>query len=143
MPYKGGQAALPDILSGRIDFAIMDVVSMTPLVQSGRLKALAITGPQRSPALPQVPTVSEAGIAFDTVGWHAVFGPAGMAPAQVERLHGALVRAMAAPEMRTLIVQGGSIPIEPPLSPTQWARQFADDVRTWGRIAHESGARID
>ena len=143
VPYKGGQAALADILSGRIDFAIMDVVSMTPLVQSGRLKALAITGAQRSPSLPDVPTLTQAGVAFDTVGWYAVFGPAGMPAPLVAQLNAAMGEAMATPEMRTLIVQGGSIPIEPALSAAQWGRQFAQDVQTWARVARESGARIE
>lgn len=143
VPYRGGQAALPDILSGRIDFAIMDVVSMTPLVQSGRLKALAITGAQRSSSLPDVPTLTQAGVAFETVGWYAVFGPAGMPAPLVAQLNAAMGEAMATSEMRTLIVQGGSIPIEPALSPAQWGRQFAQDVQTWARVARESGARVE
>lgn len=141
--YKGGQSALADILSGQISFAIMDVVSMTPLVKAGRLKALAITGPQRAPSLPEVPTLSQAGVAFDTVGWYAVFGPAGVPAAVTDKLNTALVKAMATPDMRALILNGGSIPIEPASSPAQWGRQFRSDVETWAKVARESGARID
>jgi tripartite-type tricarboxylate transporter receptor subunit TctC len=143
VPYKGGQAALPDILSGQISFAIMDVVSMSPLVKSGRLKALAITGPLRAPSLPDVPTLSQAGVAFDTVGWYAVFGPAGMPAAVTDRLNAAMAKAMATPDMRTLILNGGSIPVEPALSAAQWRQQFRSDVETWGRVARSSGATID
>lgn len=143
VPYKGGQSALADILSGQISFAIMDVVSMTPLVKAGRLKALAITGPQRAPSLPEVPTLSQAGVAFDTVGWYAVFGPAGVPAAVTGKLNTALVKAMATPDMRALILNGGSIPIEPASSPAQWGRQFRSDVETWAKVARESGARID
>ena len=143
VPYKGGQAALPDILSGQISFAIMDVVSMTPLVKSGRLKALAITGPQRAPSLPDVPTLAQAGVAFDTVGWHALFGPAGMPAPVTERLNAAVAKAMATADMRALIVNGGSIPVEPAMSATQWSQQFRGDVETWGRVARESGAKIE
>jgi len=143
VPYKGGQAALPDILSGQISFAIMDVVSMAPLVKSGRLKALAITGAKRSPAMPEVPTLSQSGVAFDTVGWHAMFGPAGMPAPVVDKLNAAVAKAMATADMRGLIVNGGSIPIEPASTAEQWARQFRDDVRTWGKVAKESGATID
>lgn len=143
VPYKGGQSALADILSGQISFAIMDVVSMTPLVKAGRLKALAITGPQRAPSLPEVPTLSQAGVAFDTVGWYAVFGPAGVPTAVTDKLNTALVKAMATPDMRALILNGGSIPIEPASSPAQWGRQFRSDVETWAKVARESGARID
>ena len=143
VPYKGGQAALPDILSGQIGFAIMDVVSMTPLVKAGRLKALAITGPQRAPSLPEVPTLSQAGVPFDTVGWHAMFGPAGMPATVTDRLNAAVAKAMATPDMRALIVNGGSIPVEPATSAAQWGRQFRSDVETWGKVARDSGATID
>ena len=143
VPYKGGQAALPDILSGQIGFAIMDVVSMTPLVKAGRLKALAITGPQRAPSLPEVPALSQAGVPFDTVGWHAMFGPAGMPATVTDRLNAAVAKAMATPDMRALIVNGGSIPVEPATSAAQWGRQFRSDVETWGKVARDSGATID
>ena len=143
VPYKGGQAALPDILSGRIQVAIMDVVSMTPLIKSGRLKALAITGPKRSPALPDVPTLSEAGVPFDTVGWYAVFGPAGMEPAVTNRLNAALNKAMALPDMRQLILNGGSISVEPAPTAAQWGEAFKKNVQVWGQAARESGASVD
>jgi tripartite-type tricarboxylate transporter receptor subunit TctC len=143
VPYKGGQVALPDILSGQISFAIMDVVSMAPLVKSGRLKALAITGAKRSPAMPEVPTLSQSGVAFDTVGWHAMFGPAGMPASVVDKLNAAVTKAMATADMRGLIVNGGSIPIEPASTAEQWTRQFRDDVRVWGKVAKDSGATID
>jgi tripartite-type tricarboxylate transporter receptor subunit TctC len=142
VPYKGGQAALPDILSGQIGVAIMDVVSMTPLIKAGRLRPLAITGPRRSPALPEVPTLSEAGIPFDAVGWYAVFGPAGMDPTLATRLNAALHKVMARPDMRTLLIDGGSMPVDAQ-TPAQWAAAFGEDVKLWGRIARESGAAVD
>lgn len=142
VPYKGGQAALPDILSGQIDVAIMDVVSMTPLIKAGRLRALAITGPKRSPAFPDVPTLAQAGIPFDTVGWYAVFGPAGLDPIVASRLNAALNKVMARPDMRSLLIDGGSMPVDPQ-TPSQWAAAFKDNVQVWGRVARESGASID
>lgn len=143
VPYKGGQAALPDILSGQISFAIMDVVSMTPLLKAGRLKALAITGSKRAPALPEVPTLSQSGVAFDSVGWYAVFGPAGLPPEVTQRLNAAANKVMARSDMQTLLRDNGSIAIEPPTSSAQWTRQFGEDVRTWAKVAQDSGATID
>lgn len=143
VPYKGGQAALPDLLSGRIQLAIMDVVSMTPLIKAGRLKALAITGPKRTPALPDVPTLSEAGVPFDTVGWYAVFGPAGMEPAVTDRINAAVTKVMARPDMRKLILDGGSIPIEPAPTAAQWREGFKKNVQVWGQAARESGASVE
>ena len=143
IPYKGGQAALPDILSGQLTVAILDAVSMAPLVKAGRLKALAITGTKRSPVLPQVPTLAEAGIDFRTVGWHAVFAPAKLPPELARKLNQAFNQVLADPEMRRFIVDGGSIPIEPATYLAAWAAQFQDDVRVWGKAARASGARVE
>ncbi|MBU2285071.1 MAG: tripartite tricarboxylate transporter substrate binding protein [Gammaproteobacteria bacterium] len=143
IPYKGGQAALPDILSGQIDVAIMDVVSMTPLIKSGRLRALAITGPKRTPVFPDVPTLTQAGIAFDTVGWYAVFGPAGMPQTITQRLNASINKAMTLPDMRTLLLEGGSIPLDQAPTSDQWAASFKDNVRVWGDVARASGASVE
>lgn len=143
IPYKGGQAALPDILSGQLDIAIMDIVSMTPLIKAGRLRALAITGTQRTPVLPDVPTLSQAGIPFNTVGWYAVFGPSRMDSAIATRLNQSINKVMARPDMRALVIEGGSLPIEPPLTVAQWDGAFKDSVQVWGKVARESGATID
>jgi len=141
VPYKGSAPALADVIAGNVTVAILDAVSMAPQVRSGRLKALAITGPKRSPALPDIPTLGQAGIAFDTVGWHAVFAPAGMDPALARKLNEAFNRVIATPDIRERIVSGGSIPIEPALTADQWAEQFRRDVQAWGEAARRSGAR--
>lgn len=143
VPYKGGQAALPDLVSGQLDVAILDVVSMIPLISSGRLKALAITGPKRTTALPDVPTLTEAGVPFDTVGWYGLFGPAKMDPAVVARLNAAANKAMALPEMRAMLVDGGALPVDTPPTASQWQTQFAEQVQTWGKIARDAHITLD
>ncbi|MBK9606645.1 MAG: tripartite tricarboxylate transporter substrate binding protein [Betaproteobacteria bacterium] len=143
VPYKGSAAAMPDTLSGRVDVAILDAVSTAPYVLDGRLKALAITGARRSPALPNVPTLSQSGIPFDTVGWYGMFGPATMPAALVERLNAAAVKALADPEISSFIVKGGSLPVDPPLTAAQWATQFQADIRSWQDVVTKSGAKFD
>lgn len=138
VPYKGGQAALPDILSGRVDVAIMDVVSMMPLIKSGRLKALAITGSQRSPELPNVPTLTQAGVPFDTVGWYGLFGPARLEPSSAQRLNEAVTKVMATSGMRQLLIDGGSLPVEPAVTAAQWKSEFSGQVRAWGNLARQA-----
>ncbi|VTU22390.1 Argininosuccinate lyase [Variovorax sp. SRS16] len=143
VPYKGSQAALPDLLSGQVAVGILDVVSMTPLIKSGRLRALAITGPQRTPVLPDVPTLTQAGIPFDTVGWYAMFGPAGMDPAITARLNGAVNKVMARPDMRSLLLASGSLSVDPAPTAAQWAAAFKDNVQVWGEVARASGASVE
>ena len=143
IPYKGGSQALPDILSGEVTIALLDAVSMTPLVKQGRLKALAVTGPKRLPALPDKPTLMEAGINFDGVGWHAVFAPAATPPDVVNRLNAAFVKALARPEIRERIVGGGSVPIEPPLTAAQWTDQSRREVTQWANIARKAGVTAE
>ncbi|WP_246474995.1 Bug family tripartite tricarboxylate transporter substrate binding protein [Diaphorobacter ruginosibacter] len=143
VPYKGGQAALPDLLSGQLDIAIMDVVSMTPLIRAGRLRALAITGPQRTAALPDVPTLAQAGIAFDTVGWYAIFGPAKMDPATTARINQAANRAMKLPDMTKAVLDGGALLVDPPPTAEQWQAAFNDEVRIWGEVARSANISLD
>ncbi|MGE0798059.1 MAG: Bug family tripartite tricarboxylate transporter substrate binding protein [Lautropia sp.] len=139
VPYKGGAQALPDLLAGQVDVALLDAVSMTPLVKQGRVKALAVTGPRRLPALPEKPTLTEAGIAFDGVGWHGVFAPAGTPAAVLDRLNAAFVKALARPEIRERIVGGGSVPIEPALTAAQWTEQARREVGLWGDVVRQAG----
>ena len=143
VPYKGGMASLPDLMSGAVDVAILDAVSMTPLVKEGRLKALAVTGPKRLPALPDIPTLVESGIDFDAVGWHAAFVPAGGAPAIVARLNAAFTKAVSRSDIRDRIVNGGSIPIEPAMDAGQWTAKYRQEVLQWAELVRASGARVD
>jgi tripartite-type tricarboxylate transporter receptor subunit TctC len=139
VPYRGGMQAFPDVVSGRVDFAILDAVSMTPFVKDGRLRALAVTGPRRLPALPDLPTLVELGIPFDAVGWHGVFAPAATPPAVVARLNAAFVKAVAQPAIRARIVDGGSVPIEPALTAEQWTAQSRREVGQWAQAVKLAG----
>ncbi len=143
VPYRVSSTALPDILSGALDIAILDAVAMSPQVREGRLRALAITGPQRSPAFPALPTLSEAGVAFDTVGWHGAFVPAGTPAAAIARLNAAFVQAVALPRVREAIIAGGSLPIDPPLSAAQWQARFRADVAAWGAVARAAQIEVE
>jgi tripartite-type tricarboxylate transporter receptor subunit TctC len=116
---------------------------MAPHITGGRLKALAITGPKRTPALPSVPTLAEAGLPFDSVGWYGVFAPRGTPEPIVERLNAAFVAAVNRPKVQESLLSGGSLPINPPLSATKWTEQFHRDIETWGHIARTARVTID
>ena len=143
VPYRGGAHAMPDILSGALDVAIMDAVSMAPHVSAGRLRALAITGPQRSPVHPDLPTLSEAGVPFEAVGWHAAFAPAATPAPVVARLNTAFNRVLALPRVRDAIVAGGSLPADPSLDAAAWTARFHGDVAAWGEVARAARIEVD
>ena len=142
VPYRVSAQAFPDIVSGALDFAILDAVAMTPHITAGRLRALALNGTQRAAALPDVPTLREAGLGFDAVGWHGTFALAATPAPIVERLNAAFVAALAQPRVRQAIIAGGAIPIDPPLSAADWTARFRTEVAAWGEVARAAGVEV-
>lgn len=103
VPYKGEPQALTDLLAGRIQFMSVSAGTSVPHIRDGKLKALAVTLPSRSPALPQVPTLAEAGVqGFSIISWAAVVGPPRMPADVVARLNRELLAAMSKPEVTTI-----------------------------------------
>jgi tripartite-type tricarboxylate transporter receptor subunit TctC len=142
VPYTGGGAAT-DLMGGSLTLAILDAVSQTPQVKAGKLRALALNGNQRLPALPDVPTLIETGIPFDLVGWHAMFAPTGTPREIVERLNQVVNQIIAIPEVKARIFEMGSFPVQPPTTATQWGTMFRQDVQAWGELVRRSGATIN
>jgi tripartite-type tricarboxylate transporter receptor subunit TctC len=98
VPYRGGAAALTDLLAGRVDFMFESFNSMGPHVKSGNVRALAVSGTRRSPAFPDLPTVAEAGVpGYDAPTWSGVIGPAGIPRANLMKLNLAINRAIIRP----------------------------------------------
>ena len=141
VPYSGG-TAVNDLLGGRLTLAILDAMSQTPKVKAGQLRALALNGSLRLPALPDVPTLIESGIAFDTVGWHAMFAPAGVAPEIIEKLNRTVNRIISAPDVQKRIFEVGSFPVQPPTTAQQWNEMFRKDVQVWAGLVKQSGAKV-
>jgi len=104
IPYKGNAPAMADVIGGQINM-MMDIISTaTPHIRAGKVRAIAVTSPQRNALLPEVPALAESGIAglkdFDVGGWYGVYGPKGMAPELVARLNQAINAALAQPELQ-------------------------------------------
>ena len=143
VPYRGASLAVPDLLAGRTTIGILDAVSAGPLVRAGDLRALAITGPKRSTSFPDTPTLAQTGIPFETVGWHALFGPAALPTAVAARLNAAVNDILAQADMKAVIETGGSAPIEPPTSLEAWRTGFEADVTAWGKVARQAGIIVE
>jgi tripartite-type tricarboxylate transporter receptor subunit TctC len=110
VPYKGAAPALQDIMGERVDMSVDIILSSLPLVQSGKLKALAITSPKRSPLLPNVPTVSEAGLAgYDFMSWYMLIAPSGVPGPVLEKLNEDLRKISAMPDVRARIESMGGV----------------------------------
>jgi len=107
VPYKGSSATLIDLMGGQINMTMDIIGNAMPYIQSGKLRAIAVTSPQRNASLPNVPTIAESGIEgvqdFDVGGWSGIYAPKGMAPTLVERLNKAVNAALAQPELANRI----------------------------------------
>lgn len=138
VPYSTGGAPT-DLQGGQLDVAILDALSQTPQVKSGRLRALALNGPNRLPSLPDVPTLTESGLPVDLVGWHAMFVPAGTPGPVVERLNRLTNQVMALPDVRSRLFDLALFPVQPATTPEQWATMFLQDVQAWGELVRSAG----
>lgn len=111
VPYKGSAPLLNDLLGGQVNVAFDNLPASLPHIQAGKLRALAVAGSQRSPALPNVPTMAEAGLpGYDVEPWFGVYGPAGLPAAVVQRLNTALVAALADPAIKDKLALAGFTP---------------------------------
>ncbi|MBL8382329.1 MAG: tripartite tricarboxylate transporter substrate binding protein [Burkholderiales bacterium] len=142
VPYKGSGPALVDLLAGRTQMMIDIIVSALPHVQSGKLRALAVTTARRDAALPAVPTMIEAGLAgFTAEQWYAIFAPAGTAPAVLARIQADLARAMQAAELRDNFSKRGADAAF--VEGTRFAETVRRDSAQWAEIVRITGARAD
>ncbi len=142
VPYKGRQFALPDLIGGQIQLMFDNMPSALPVVKEGKLRALGQTGAKRSAAAPDVPTVAEQGLpGFEATSWFAVFAPAGLPPALVAQWHAELKRVFTLPEVAGRLKTLG---LDAVLStPEALAAYQADEIRKWGKVVRDSGAKAD
>ena len=142
VPYKGLAPAVTDLLSGQIDFMFDSATTMSH-IQSGKLKALAVIGPNPLPALPQIKTLAAHGIKGVEVasGWHALFAPAGTSAAIVGRLNAALQPILASDAIKERIVSLGAEPASS--TPEELAKTLATDLERLEPIVKKTGARLD
>ncbi len=142
IPYKSTAAANTDLVAGHIQVAFSATASALPLIQSGKMKAIAISGTYRSKQMPEIRTMSEQGVPFDLNAYYAVFAPAGTPPAIVNSLNKEIMRLIAAPEMaeRWNTLGFSEMPIK---TPEQFSEQVKRDLRDWGAIVKAGNIKAD
>lgn len=142
IPYKGGGPATLAVASGEVDLGFVDIGVAVPLIRAGRLKAVAVSGSARSPILPQVPTVEEAGVPrFESATKFALFAPAGTPPAVIERLAEAVRSVQKNEELKDRLRQQGIELVA--TGPAELRKDAADDLARWGRLISERKLSLD
>ena len=142
IPYAGAAPAQLGLLAGQTDLMFDNLASALPQIQAGKLKALAVTTPQRVAALPGVPTMAESGLAgFDVSTWFGLFAPAGTPPATIDKLNAAFTAALRTPEMRERLARMGAEPS--PNTPAEFAALVRSELAKYQKIVQYSGAKVD
>ena len=139
VPYKGAGPGMTALLAGEVNMMFNGLSAALPQVKAGRLRALAVGGDKRSALLPDLPTVAESGLQFNTSGWYGVLGPAGMPRALVTRLRNDTLRALAAPETRERL---SALAVEVIGStPEEFATQLRQEYAQWGKVVKAAGIK--
>ncbi len=142
VPYKGSGPALADLVSGQIQAMILTLPAAVSYIKSGKVRAIATSGAKRSPAMPDLPTLAEAGVAgYEYAPWYGWFAPAGTPRAIVERLNHAINKVISTPALKE---QFSALGLEPdPMTPEKFAEIFAADITRWGGIIRRLGLKAD
>lgn len=140
--YKTTPQLLTDLMAGNIKIGWADPAAPIPFVETGKMRAIAVTGKTRLSRTPNVPTLGEQGQAFDTVGWFGVFAPAGTPKAIVQRLNEEILKIQALPEMGAR-VKSMNIAVPPNKTPDQFRALVVEDTAVWKKIVTDTGITLD
>ena len=142
VPHKGAAPATIDLLAGNVALMFNNLISAVPNVQAGKLRALAVTGSVRTPALPQLPTVAEAGVpGYEASTWYAMFAPAATPAPVLERLHREVALVAKSADIRKQLAAVGIDPVGG--TPGDLAKYLRSEIVKWGKVAKASGAKAD
>ncbi|MES3000318.1 MAG: tripartite tricarboxylate transporter substrate binding protein [Pseudomonadota bacterium] len=142
VPYKGAGPALADTVANVVAMTFGDMASATPLILSGRLRAIALTGTRRSPLLPDVPTVAESGFpGFEAAAWHGVYAPANTPPEIISKLNRELAQILAEPEVKERLRKDGIDTIG--ASPAAFGEYTRSEIKKWGTTVREANIKLE
>ncbi len=142
VPYKGTSAAMGDLMSGQIQAALTSFSTSWPLVESGKLRALAVTGPQRVSIAPNIPTVAESGVPGAQIEfWWGIMGPAKMPPDVVKRLNTELNAVLAQPEVRQMLAQQEATARPGP--PEAFGKLMSFEITRWSKLIKDNNIKVE
>ena len=142
VPYKGGGPAMADLVGGQISGSFASMPSSIPFVKSGKLRALAVTALKRSPALPETPTISEAGVqGFSVLDWQGLFTTAKTSPEIVNKVNAEVVRVLA---LRDVVERLSAAGVEIQTStPKEWGDFVKSEIAKWSKVVKEAGVKVE
>jgi tripartite-type tricarboxylate transporter receptor subunit TctC len=140
VPYKGAAPAIVDMIAGRVEVFFDSIPSALPHVRSGALKALAVTGPQRTPAAPDLPTVAETHPGFEMTVWQGLAAPAGTPTAVTDKLYAEVAKVMAMPEVRQRLIDLGADPVSE--NPAAFAAHIRRENDKWRRVVQAANITL-
>ncbi|SKA34269.1 Tripartite-type tricarboxylate transporter, receptor component TctC [Enhydrobacter aerosaccus] len=142
VPYKGGGLAVADVAAGHVPFYFGNMSSALPQARAGRVRALAVTSPQRSPAAPEIPTMAEAGVPGCEISeWNALMAPAGTSPEVIERLHVEVAKIMRMPDIKEKFADLGADTIGS--TPQELATFLAAEMAKWAEVVKAANIKIE
>ncbi len=142
VPYKGGAAGITDLISGQVQLMMESLNSITPYARSGRVRGLAVTGPKRSPALPETPTVAEAGVpGYEATTWTGIVAPVGVPKTIVAKLNREINQATASQALKEKFALIGSESAGG--TPEQFGELIRKESAKWAKVVKASGAKVD
>jgi tripartite-type tricarboxylate transporter receptor subunit TctC len=142
VPHKASGDARNSVLGGHVQMMFDAITTMSPHVQSGRVRALGTTGNHRSSVLPDVPTVAEAGVpGYEATIWLGIMAPAGTPQAIVDKLNGEINKMLARADIKEAWAKQGADPM--PMTPAEFDKYLRADIEKWAHVVRVSGAKID
>lgn len=142
IPYKGAAPAVTDTAGGHVDMTFAPIVAALPLVQAGKLRALAVTTTVRASALPRVPTINESGLpGYEAASWVGLFAPAATPRAIIDRIHSTAVEALRIRHVKEVLAKFSAEPVGS--TPNEFAKTFRQELAKWAKVAKASGEKFE
>jgi len=142
VPYKSNPLAVTDLLGGQIDMMITDTATGLPQVKAGKVRALGVTAPKRTPLAPDVPTIDEAGVkGYESLSWSGIMAPAGTPRRVIDRLNAAIEKILRDPEVRQRFAGLGVEPVGGP--PETFARHIRAESEKWSRVVKTANITLN
>ena len=142
VPYKGSGPAVVDLLGGQVEMMFDNLPSSAPQIKAGKLRPLGVTSKERSPTLPDVPTIAEAGVpGYEALSWFGVLVPAGTPNAIVAKLQDEIAKALADPAMRERFAELGAVPVGG--TPAEFANFISAETAKWAKVVQDAGIKLE